>query len=91
VDHEGERLWRLIDFDGEHQSYRVPPRATAFLNPGSVGQPRDSVPLASYGLYDAERRRFDVIRVAFDIVKVQRAVREARYPEALAARLAVGR
>ncbi len=88
---DGHKLWRQVTFRDEEGTYRMPPRATGFLNPGSVGQPRDSVPLASYGLYDAERRRFDVIRVAFDIVKVQRAVREARYPEALAARLAVGR
>lgn len=87
----GTALWRQVTFRDEEGTYRMPPRATGFLNPGSVGQPRDSVPLASYGLYDVERRRFDVIRVAFDIVKVQRAVREAEYPEALAARLAVGR
>lgn len=91
VDHEGERLWRMIDFDPAHRSYRVPPRATAFLNPGSVGQPRDGSHLAAYALFDAETRHFEVHRVAYDVGSVIRRVRRAGYPERLASRLLEGR
>lgn len=91
VDHEGERLWRMIDFDGAHRSYRVPPRATAFLNPGSVGQPRDGNHFAAYALFDAGTRRFEVHRVAYDVGSVIRRVRRAGYPERLASRLLEGR
>jgi len=91
VDHEGERLWRVIDFDGTHRSYRVPPRATAFLNPGSVGQPRDGNRFAAYALFDAETRHFEVHRVPYDVGAVIRRVRRAGYPERLASRLLEGR
>jgi len=91
VDHDGERLWRMIDFDGTQRGYRVPPRATAFLNPGSVGQPRDGNPSAAYALYDADTRQFEVHRAAYDVGSVIRRVRRAAYPERLASRLLDGR
>lgn len=87
----GRRLWRQLTFRDEGGAYRMPPRAHGFVNPGSVGQPRDGVPLASYALFDPESRRLQVVRVAFDVVAVQRRVKEAGYPSALATRLAVGR
>lgn len=88
---DGRTLWRQMTFREAGGIYRMPPRAQGFFNPGSVGQPRDGIPLASYAIFDVERMRIEVIRVSFDIVTVQRAVREARYPEPLAARLAVGK
>lgn len=91
VDTPNGEIWRTVAFRGEQGSYRIPPRARVFVNPGSVGQPRDGVPLASYALFDAETRTVEVFRVAFDIAEVQRRVRAAGYKEALAARLDVGR
>jgi predicted phosphodiesterase len=88
---DGRRLWRQMLFRDDGGTYRMPPRARGFVNPGSVGQPRDGVPLASYALYDADTRRLQVVRVAFDVMAVQRRVKEAGYPAALATRLAVGR
>jgi predicted phosphodiesterase len=41
----------------------------AILNPGSVGQPRDGSPEASYALYDGDRLCFR--RVAYDIAAAQ--------------------
>jgi putative phosphoesterase len=41
------------------------------FNPGSCGQPRDYVPLASYGTYDTDRREARVSRVAYDIDTVR--------------------
>lgn len=87
----GRTLWRQMTFREKGGIYRMPPRAKGFFNPGAVGQPRDGIPLASYGLFDVESMRLQVIRVPFDIVAVQREVRDAAYPEALAARLARGK
>jgi predicted phosphodiesterase len=84
-------LWRTVAFRGPHATYRLPPAARAFLNPGAVGQPRDGSPLAAYALYDDERQVFDVHRVEYDIGLVQQRVVEVGYPLAVGARLATGR
>lgn len=88
---EGRTLWRQMSFREEGGSYRMPPRAKGFFNPGAVGQPRDGIPLASYALFDVERMKLTLIRLPFDVASVQRAVRDADYPEPLAARLAQGK
>lgn len=88
---DGRTMWRQVTFREEGGVYRMPPRARGFFNPGAVGQPRDGIPLASYALFDVDRMKLQLIRLPFDVLAVQRAVREAEYPEALAARLAVGR
>jgi predicted phosphodiesterase len=88
---DGRTLWRQLTFREEGGTYRMPPRARGFFNPGSVGQPRDGIPLASYALFDVERMKLQVIRLPYDVVAVQRAVREADYPEPLATRLGAGR
>lgn len=72
-------------------SYMVPPTTRVILNPGSVGQPRDGNPGASYGFYDTVRSQFEVIRVPYDIPRAQEASLEAGLPQVLAARLAVGK
>ncbi len=61
------------------------------LNPGSVGQPRDGDPRASYGLWDCDAKTFEVHRVDYDIKKVQRAIVEAGLPQLMADRLAYGK
>ena len=72
-------------------TYLVPPRARVILNPGSVGQPRDHDPRASYAIFDTARSAFEVFRVPYDVARTQAAIREAGLPEVLAARLAVGK
>ncbi|MDF1523642.1 MAG: metallophosphoesterase family protein [Trueperaceae bacterium] len=84
-------LWRTVEFHGGRSSYQVPPRARAFLNPGSVGQPRDGDPHAAYALFEPLKRRFAVHRVAYDVAAVQRRVRQEGYPAVLAERLEHGR
>ena len=68
-----------------------PARLRYLLNPGSVGQPRDGDPRASYAVIDTANHRLSVQRVAYDIVSAQRKIRQAGLPELLAERLAVGR
>jgi predicted phosphodiesterase len=58
------------------------------INPGSVGQPRDRNPDASYIIFDGERVSFK--RVPYDTKKAAKSIIEAGLPEFLAARLLVG-
>jgi predicted phosphodiesterase len=60
------------------------------INPGSVGQPRDRVPLASYGLFDEEEMVYYHYRVPFPIETAQRKIIAAGLPRMLADRLAAG-
>ncbi|HEU5099524.1 MAG TPA: metallophosphoesterase family protein [Roseiflexaceae bacterium] len=45
------------------------------LNPGSVGQPRDGDPRASYAILDTTARTFAILRVPYDIEAAQSRVR----------------
>jgi diadenosine tetraphosphatase ApaH/serine/threonine PP2A family protein phosphatase len=60
------------------------------LNPGSVGQPRDGDPRASYVVLDLDAGRASFRRLAYDVERTQREMRAEGLPEALAARLAAG-
>jgi predicted phosphodiesterase len=61
------------------------------LNPGSVGQPRDSDPRASFAIADLEHQTIEFWRVAYEIAAVQERMRAAQLPEPLVQRLLVGR
>lgn len=61
------------------------------VNPGSVGQPRDSDPRAGYAVLDLEAMTVETRRVAYDIEAVQRAVKDAGLPERIGTRLARGK
>jgi predicted phosphodiesterase len=61
------------------------------LNPGSVGQPRDGDPRASYLIYDDTGATATWHRVAYDVAAVQARINDAGLPPFLASRLAVGR
>ncbi len=61
------------------------------LNPGSVGQPRDGDPRAAYSVVDLDELTVSEHRVAYDINRVQNAIREAGLPDRIARRLQEGR
>jgi len=61
------------------------------INPGSVGQPRDEVPLASFALYDAAESQVIIVRIAYDIEEEQRRMQRAGLPQKLWLRLALGK
>jgi diadenosine tetraphosphatase ApaH/serine/threonine PP2A family protein phosphatase len=61
------------------------------INPGSVGQPRDGDPRASYARLDTETGVLQHFRVPYDIARTQDRMRKARLPAWLIERLAVGR
>jgi len=61
------------------------------INPGSVGQPRDSDPRAAFGLFDTDTRSFEFHRVEYDIDAAARKIVRAGLPVELARRLARGK
>ncbi|HEY6058707.1 MAG TPA: metallophosphoesterase family protein [Candidatus Limnocylindrales bacterium] len=60
------------------------------LNPGSVGQPRDGEPTASYLVIDTERQLVGWRRVSYDIAATQAAMRAVHLPPRLISRLDYG-
>lgn len=60
------------------------------LNPGSVGQPRDGIPTASWLLLDTDARSVTWRRTAYDVSAVQQAMLDVRLPGRLVERLAYG-
>jgi predicted phosphodiesterase len=60
------------------------------VNPGSIGQPRDRDPRASFMIYDSDTRVIRWYRVPYPIPAAQRRILKAGLPHALADRLAVG-
>lgn len=60
------------------------------VNVGSIGQPRDGHPQASYCVYDIDQKTISIKRVDYDIKKAQQKIVAAGLPPLLAARLAWG-
>lgn len=61
------------------------------LNPGSVGQPRDGDPRASFAILSAEPVRCEIHRAEYDIAEASEAILKAGLPAVLAQRLPIGR
>lgn len=61
------------------------------INPGSVGQPRDGDPRASYAIWDTDSQSITVRRVEYEIGITQKLMENARLPRPLIERLSVGR
>lgn len=70
---------------------RLAERGKMVLNPGSVGQPRDHDPRASYAIYDTEAGQVSLTRVEYDINATQKLMTEAGLPRWLIERLSQGR
>lgn len=68
----------------------VSPSKMYFINPGSVGQPRDLDSRASYIVYDTQLKTIILRRVAYNIQKTQRLILSRNYPPMLANRLSGG-
>ena len=58
---------------------------------GSVGQPRDGDPAASFAMFDTASREITYCRVPYDVEAAARRIRENGLPLWLADRLSVGR
>jgi len=74
-----------------HCALRLEPAKHYLLNPGSIGQPRDTDARAAFAIADLEHQLIEFWRVPYDINSVQQRMRAARLPEPLVLRLQVGR
>ena len=72
------------------QDFKLPIGRKYFINVGSVGQPRDGDPRATYVIYDPKERTVRYRRIEYDVEAAQERIRLAGLPERLAERLAVG-
>jgi diadenosine tetraphosphatase ApaH/serine/threonine PP2A family protein phosphatase len=73
---------------GESESLR--PGLRYLVNVGSVGQPRDRDPRASYVLYDPANECVEVRRVSYPVEKTQERMRAVGIPAFLIERLGAG-
>jgi predicted phosphodiesterase len=71
-------------------TYKLNPKLRYLINPGSVGQPRDRNPAASFALFDVPKLSVQFFRVPYDIAKTQASIRKAGLPRILADRLGSG-
>ncbi len=60
------------------------------INPGSVGQPRDHDPRASFGIFNTDTLVWELKRAAYNIQEVQKRIMTAVLPEKHALRLSTG-
>ena len=86
---EGRSI-RVRQLAGETGELRIDPAHRYLVNPGSIGQPRDGDPRASYMIYDSDRRVVRWYRLEYPVDTAQKRIRKADLPEVLANRLAVG-
>ena len=70
---------------------KLDPDTQYLINPGSVGQPRDSDWRAAFALFDTDAYELTFFRVPYDVQLAQKRILEANLPQRLAQRLAIGR
>jgi diadenosine tetraphosphatase ApaH/serine/threonine PP2A family protein phosphatase len=75
----------------EVSEFRAEENIRYLINPGSIGQPRDSDWRAAFALYDTESRVVAYYRVPYDLKSAQDRIFAANLPSRLATRLATGR
>jgi predicted phosphodiesterase len=80
---------KIESFDS--RKIRVDYERKYIINVGSIGQPRDGDPRASYAIYDDEEALLEIKRVEYDVKKTQAKILKAGLPARLADRLSEGR
>jgi len=71
--------------------FRLEPGVRYLVNPGSIGQPRDGNPHASFAIFDSDTRTVTIHRVPYRVERTQKKILDAGLPRPLADRLALGR
>jgi predicted phosphodiesterase len=75
---------------GSEGSFQIVNGHRYLINPGSIGQPRDRDPRASFMTYDEERGIVQWHRLSYPVPKAQDRIVKAGLPRVLAERLAYG-
>ncbi len=76
------------------QEIKINPDGKTLVNVGSVGQPRDEDPRASFAIYDSKGPDGPTVylhRLPYDIKAAGKKIIDAGLPEALAIRLELGK
>jgi len=73
------------------RNVKLDPLKQYMVNPGSVGQPRDGVPSASFAVFDPKAYAVNIIRVPYDAHDSYQRVLDAGLGRTLAERLLIGR
>jgi predicted phosphodiesterase len=87
----GDGWVRVRQLAGARGELEVLPGHRYLINPGSIGQPRDGNPLASFALYDSDSRVVTIHRIEYQVEAAQGKILKAGLPRPLADRLALGR
>lgn len=69
---------------------QVEKTARYIINTGSVGQPRDGNPNACCGIYDTEKKIYQLYRLPYDVEKTAKKICDAGLPSSLASRILRG-
>ena len=81
---------RVEAIRGSRAKLKLEPGKRYLVNPGSVGQPRDRNPKASYVLYDKAEGVVHFDRVPYDVEATRRKILRAGLPPVLGDRLVIG-
>ncbi len=84
--------WDVIAMGHSHWAFQYEDNNKIVINPGSVGQPRDDNPKASYALVEVTKTRIKALnfRIEYDIKKTCEAVQKANLDESLCDRITDG-
>jgi len=81
-EHKGDDLYQ-----GREITLKIEKDTYYLINPGSVGQPRDSDPRAAFCVFDTKESIVEFQRVEYDIDSTAEKVKELPFGESLAKRL----
>ncbi|HEX29820.1 TPA: metallophosphoesterase [Candidatus Poribacteria bacterium] len=76
---------------GDESIFKLHPEGRYLINPGSVGQPRDFNPKASFAVYDDDEETITIKRVSYDIERAADKIVKSNLPGVNAERLFIGR
>jgi len=91
LDASPARSWRAQHFAEVIDDHRPEAAPLLIVNPGSVGQPRDADPRASYAILDFAERSAELRRVTYDVEAAAQAILKEGLDPLLALRLYEGR
>ncbi|HBM15228.1 MAG TPA: metallophosphoesterase [Lentisphaeria bacterium] len=83
--------WEIIPPNEEMFTFKPEKGKKYMINPGSIGQPRNGDPRASFVIMDTKKNTISRICVKYDIELAQQKIYDAFLPESLGIRLASGR
>ncbi len=75
------------ELDGRDGTYRLPAANDCFLNPGSVGLPRDGDQRAAFAILEVAARSVRFVRLEYDVATAAARIRRAGYGDEIAERL----